>query len=35
VWGNHDAIDRRLGALGDTRELTEWFVLWRKEGNID
>ncbi len=25
VWGNHDTIDRRLSALGDTRELTEWF----------
>jgi Fe-S-cluster containining protein len=26
VWGNHDAIDRRLSALGDVRELTEWFA---------
>lgn len=34
VWGNHDAIDRRLGALGDTRELTEWFALWRKGGDM-
>ena len=25
VWGNHDTIDRRLNALGDTRDLTEWF----------
>jgi Fe-S-cluster containining protein len=28
VWGNHDAIDRRLNGLGDTRELTEWFARW-------
>ena len=26
VWGNHDAIDRRLSGLGDVRELTEWFA---------
>jgi len=25
VWGNHDAIDRRLLELGETRELTAWF----------
>jgi Fe-S-cluster containining protein len=25
VWGNQDAIDRRLNGLGDARELTEWF----------
>jgi len=25
VWGNHDAIDRELAALGKTRPLTEWF----------
>ncbi|WNB76116.1 YkgJ family cysteine cluster protein [Methylomonas koyamae] len=25
VWGNHDAVDRRLQALGETRALTEWF----------
>lgn len=30
VWGNHDAIDRRLGGLGDIRELTEWFLRWKK-----
>lgn len=30
VWGNQDAIDRRLGGLGDSRELTEWFVRWKK-----
>jgi len=28
VWGNHDAIDRSLGELGETRELTEWFEDW-------
>ncbi|ATG88451.1 YkgJ family cysteine cluster protein [Methylomonas koyamae] len=26
VWGNHDAVDRRLQALGETRALTEWFA---------
>ena len=30
VWGNHDAIDRRLSGLGDSRPLTEWFAAWRK-----
>lgn len=30
VWGNHDAIDLRLAALGETRALTEWFDLWRR-----
>lgn len=25
VWGNHDAIDRALRALGETRTLSEWF----------
>jgi uncharacterized protein len=28
VWGNHDAIDRRLAELGDSRPLTEWFADW-------
>jgi Fe-S-cluster containining protein len=28
VWGNHDAIDRRLAELGETRELTAWFEGW-------
>lgn len=28
VWGNHDAIDRRLADLGETRALTEWFEQW-------
>jgi Fe-S-cluster containining protein len=35
VWGNHDAIDRRLSDLGDTRELTEWFVRWKKGGDTN
>ncbi|MBU1691658.1 MAG: YkgJ family cysteine cluster protein [Gammaproteobacteria bacterium] len=25
VWGNHDAIDRRLAGLGKSRALTDWF----------
>lgn len=25
VWGNHDAIDRRLAGLGESRALTDWF----------
>ena len=25
VWGNHDAVDHALGALGEARTLTEWF----------
>jgi Fe-S-cluster containining protein len=33
VWGNHDVIDRRLGDLGDSRELPEWFALWNGGGN--
>lgn len=33
VWGNHDAIDRQLNALGDSRDLTEWFALWQKSGD--
>jgi len=33
VWGNQDAVDRRLRGLGDTRELTEWFVHWKKDEN--
>lgn len=32
VWGNQDAIDQRLSGLGDTRELTEWFMRWQKDG---
>ena len=26
VWGNHDAVDHALGALGELRPLTEWFA---------
>ena len=26
VWGNQDAVDRELAALGDARPLTEWFL---------
>jgi uncharacterized protein len=25
VWGNQDAIDRRLAVLGESRPLTDWF----------
>lgn len=28
VWGNHDAIDQRLTALGEVRALTDWFQRW-------
>jgi Fe-S-cluster containining protein len=28
VWGNHDAIDRRLAGLGEVRALTDWFERW-------
>lgn len=28
VWGNHDAIDRSLVDLGETRALNEWFEQW-------
>jgi Fe-S-cluster containining protein len=31
VWGNHDAIDQRLGDLGESRALTEWFSNWENE----
>lgn len=30
IWGNQDAVDRRLGGMGITRELTEWFALWQE-----
>ncbi|BBL69854.1 YkgJ family cysteine cluster protein [Methylogaea oryzae] len=30
VWGNHDAVDRRLSGLGGTRHLTEWFFGWKR-----
>jgi Fe-S-cluster containining protein len=28
VWGNHDAVDQRLTALGESRPLTDWFAEW-------
>lgn len=28
VWGNHDAIDRQLADLGETRSLGAWFAGW-------
>jgi uncharacterized protein len=31
VWGNHDAIDHRLGGLGEALTLTEWFERWENE----
>ncbi len=34
VWGNQAAIDRRLGGLGDTRDLTEWFASWKEGGDV-
>jgi len=34
VWGNHDAVDRRLAELGETRELTEWFERWVGGGEL-
>ncbi len=30
VWGNQDAIDHRLAALGERRILTEWFAAERR-----
>lgn len=26
IWGNHDAIDRDLAQLGESRSLAEWFA---------
>jgi Fe-S-cluster containining protein len=31
VWGNHDAIDHRLGQMGETQSLPEWFERWETE----
>ena len=31
VWGNHDAIEHRLGGLGENLALTEWFQHWENE----
>ena len=33
IWGNHDAIDRRLAQLGETRALTDWFAPWHAHVN--
>ncbi len=33
VWGNQDAIDRQLCGLGDTRELTEWFMRRKQDAD--
>jgi uncharacterized protein len=33
VWGNHDAIDRQLNALGDSRDLIEWFASWQESAD--
>ena len=29
VWGNHDAVDRQLAQLGETRGLGDWFARWQ------
>lgn len=28
VWGNQNAIERRLSRLGESKKLTEWFAVW-------
>ena len=28
VWGNHDAVDRQLARLGETRAISNWFGEW-------
>lgn len=33
VWGNHDAIDRRLAGLGEVRALSAWFAHWQCEAS--
>jgi Fe-S-cluster containining protein len=35
VWGNHDAIDQQLDALGEKRPLTEWFAGSFADGRND
>lgn len=32
VWGNHEVIDRRLAALGESRSLDAWFAEWDRSG---
>lgn len=34
VWGNQDAVDRRLCDLGDSHDLTEWFARWKEGGDM-
>lgn len=29
VWGNHEAIERRLKAFEPVRALTDWFLAWQ------
>ena len=31
VWGNHDPVDQRLAALGESRPLTAWFAAWERD----
>lgn len=31
IWGNQDAIDKRLKYTGETRELTAWFGDWKSD----
>lgn len=36
VWGNHDAVDRQLTAMGEARPLTEWFAAWQgRAGGVE
>ena len=35
VWGNHDAIDRRLSRLGEVRALDEWFARWAHQAGAN
>lgn len=34
VWGNQDAVDRRLAGLGEVRPLTEWFADWESGRSV-
>ncbi|MBR0568163.1 YkgJ family cysteine cluster protein [Azoarcus sp. L1K30] len=34
VWGNHDAVDRELAALGTARALTQWWFDAIRDGDI-
>jgi Fe-S-cluster containining protein len=31
IWGNQDTIERRLSDMGNSRELTEWFISWKQD----